>query len=421
VSREQLGLAIVLIGVIVLVIAVFRAITARRPEAHAEARPPRLAAKPAAKSEAKARSPRGTAPTPATRDSSPPPSSKGSASAQRSATPAAMPADPLPSLRDEEDDDDVTLITLRSHIDGSKGAMDLGADEEEDEDVAAATRAHPILFDEDAGTDEPTGPVALFLVSGAAATDRGKVRRRNEDAYFAEDQAGLYVVADGMGGYAGGDVASHLAVETMTEAFTTRNFGTTRWPGLPRRATELASAIELANGAVFARAREDARLRGMGTTVVSARFSPKKQRLYLGHVGDSRCYRVRSGKITAMTSDHTLASVGVGGPAGARLVRAVGIEKHVEIDLIIAKPAPGDVYLLCSDGLTKMAGEDEIAKRVAGESDPAKAAQALVDLAIEHGGKDNVTVVVVRVERALSGSSRPPPRKGPSVPAPPSQ
>jgi serine/threonine protein phosphatase PrpC len=416
VPREQLGLAIVLIGVIVLVVAVLRAITARRPDATPRTTAPRTPAKASAK--AAARQPAKGATPAQGGESTPPASSKRSATVQRSATPAAMPAEALPSLRDEEDDDDVTLITLRSHLDRPPGEAAPGVDEE-DEDVAAATRAHPILFDEDAGTDEPTGPVALFLVSGAAATDRGKVRRRNEDAYFAEDQAGLYVVADGMGGYAGGDVASHLAVETMTEAFTTSNFGTTRWPGLPRRATELASAIELANGAVFAKAREDARLRGMGTTVVSARFSPKKQRLYLGHVGDSRCYRVRSGKITAMTSDHTLASVGVGGAAGARLVRAVGIEKHVEIDLIIAKPAPGDVYLLCSDGLTKMASEEEIAARVAGESDPAKAAQALVDLAIEHGGKDNVTVVVVRVERALSASSRPPSRSGPSVPAPP--
>ena len=165
---------------------------------------------------------------------------------------------------------------------------------------------------------------------------------------------------------------------------------------------ELASAVDLANAAVFAKSREEHRLRGMGTTLVAARFSPKKERLYIGHVGDSRCYRLRSGKMVAMTQDHTLASVGVGGPAGGRLVRAVGIKKHVEIDLVIAKIQPGDTYLICSDGLTKMAGEDEISATLLAQKDLGRASEELVALAVAHGGKDNVTVVVVRLERALA-------------------
>ncbi len=292
----------------------------------------------------------------------------------------------------------MTLITLRSHVERA-GAPPL--DDEDDDGVNAATLAHPILFDEEAGADEPTGPVALFLLSAAAQTDTGKVRKRNEDSFLVRDDVSLYVVADGMGGYAGGDVASQLAAQTVEQAFATREFGPARWPGLPRRAWELAGAIDAANTAVYAKAKEEPRLSGMGTTLVAARFSAKKQRLYLGHVGDSRCYRVRGGRLLPMTQDHTLASVGVGGPAAGRLVRGIGIQRHVEIDLVLAKPMPGDLYLLCSDGLTKMVPEDGIAALLQAERDLPRAAERLVAMAIEHGGKDNVTVVLVRVERAL--------------------
>jgi serine/threonine protein phosphatase PrpC len=317
---------------------------------------------------------------------------------------APIPTWELPTLADEEDGHDITMVTLRSHLERETRGLPpvaAGGDDDDDDDVAAATLAHPILFDEEAAGDEATGPVDIFLISAACSTDPGRVRKRNEDSFLALDDAAVYVVADGMGGYAGGDVASRLAVETLEKAFATGVFGEPKWPGLPRRAMELASSVELANAAVFAKSREEHRLRGMGTTLVAARFSPKKERLYIGHVGDSRCYRFRSGKLAAMTEDHTLASVGVGGPAGGRLVRAIGIQKHVEIDLVIAKPQPGDTYLICSDGLTKMASEEEITATVAKEKDLARAAEELVELAIAHGGKDNVTVVLVRLERAL--------------------
>jgi len=320
---------------------------------------------------------------------------------------APIPMSEVPSVH-SEDEHDITMVTLRSHLEReARGLTPVadgadGDDDDDDDDVAAATLAHPILFDEEAAGDEATGPIDVFLISAACSTDPGRVRRRNEDSFLALDEAALYVVADGMGGYAGGDVASRLAVESLEKAFASATFGATRWEGLPRRAMELASAVEQANAAVFAKSREEPRLRGMGTTLVGARFSPKKERLYIGHVGDSRCYRFRSGKLVVMTEDHTLASIGVGGPAGNRLVRAIGIQKHVEIDLVIAKPQPGDLYLLCSDGLTKMASEEEIAETLEREKDLTLAAAALVELAIAHGGRDNVTVVLVRLERAKS-------------------
>jgi serine/threonine protein phosphatase PrpC len=384
-TRETIGLAIVLVGLIVIAAV---AISSRRERKRAdERRAARAARKPLS----------AAASNPGQLAIEPPPPPRPALQAPPPPTP--IPTSELPSLnRDQDDDDEITLITLKSKLTGVEDAV---SDDEDDDDIAAATRAHPILFDEEAASDEPTGPVAFFLLSACAVSDRGRVRRRNEDSYLTDDEAGLYVVADGMGGYAGGDVASQLAVDTMAHAFRTSSFGEARWPSLPRRAKELASAVGLANLAVFEKSREDPKLAGMGTTGVAARFSSKKERLYIGHVGDSRCYRIRGGKMSPMTQDHTLASVGVGGPVGNRLVRAVGIGRHVEIDLVIARPLPGDVYLLCSDGLTKMASDAEIGALVERDRDPAKTAEALVELAISHGGKDNVTVVVVRVERGL--------------------
>src|SRR5690606_31159310 len=107
----------------------------------------------------------------------------------------------------------------------------------------------------------------------------------------------LFVVVDGMGGYAGGDLASRLAVETVEDTFGKRNFPGTPFEGLPTRASELVQAVEAANAAIYQEAEREPSYRGMGTTIVAARFSPRKQRLYVAHVGDSRCYRKRGGKL----------------------------------------------------------------------------------------------------------------------------
>ena len=266
--------------------------------------------------------------------------------------------------------------------------------------LAAPTRK--IVYDEDAAADEPTHAGALILVTGAAQTDRGLRRRHNEDSVLAREDEGIFVVADGMGGYRGGEVASKLAVSTIEDAFTMRHFEGPEHDSIPPRASELARAIQMANDAILAKASTDAQLEGMGTTLCAARFSPNKQRVYIGHVGDSRVYLMRGRELRQMTHDHTMRELGVSGQGAAHLSRAVGVWPAVPIDIVLGKPQPGDLYLLCSDGLTKMVSDAAIGDVLRQSATPREAAEALVDLANKNGGKDNVTVVVVRVDAATS-------------------
>jgi protein phosphatase len=157
-------------------------------------------------------------------------------------------------------------------------------------------------------------------------------------------------------------------------------------------------AIQMANKAVYQCSRSEAGYAGMGTTVVSARFSPKKERVYIGHVGDSRAYRLRGAELTQLTTDHTMAAEGMTGPLASHLNRAVGILPGVKVDLIIARPRPNDVYLLCSDGLSKMVAEEEIESILVGEPDLERAVSRLVEQANAAGGRDNITVILVQVK-----------------------
>jgi protein phosphatase len=201
-----------------------------------------------------------------------------------------------------------------------------------------------------------------------------------------------------MGGHAGGDVASKMAVETIGEAFRKNTFAGDTYADVPRRGSELALAIQMANRAIYDHARAHAAYTGMGTTVVSARFSPNKQRLYVGHVGDSRCYRLRGKALTQITTDHTMGAQGVTGPLASHLNRAVGVNPGVKVDLIIARPRPEDVYLLCTDGLSKMVADADIQQILLDEPDLGKAVQKLVERANARGGRDNITVVLVQVK-----------------------
>lgn len=293
----------------------------------------------------------------------------------------------IAKLTFEEDDDEITLLAPQ------RGGAMSGFLEEK-----PGAKPTQFVIDEDAAIDEPTGPLALILLHGAGQTDKGRTRKRNEDSYVAMPEHNLFVVADGMGGYAGGDVASRLAVETIESTFDKKAFPGTPFEALPPRASELVQSVEAANEAIHAEAEKDPKYRGMGTTVVAARFSPRKQRLYVAHVGDSRCYRLRDGKMVQVTVDHTMAAAGAHGPGADRLMRALGVNRTVEVDLLVAKPKQGDVYLLCTDGLSKMVAEDEIASVLKSTSDPDEAARKFIDLANAHGGKDNVTVIVVRVD-----------------------
>ncbi len=255
----------------------------------------------------------------------------------------------------------------------------------------------PVVYDVDAESDEPTAAAALFLTAGFAQTDAGKKRKRNEDSLLVSEEHHLYVVADGMGGHRGGALASKLAVEAIQGVFDSASFKDSVSASLPRRAGQLVEAIQLANTAVLAEAGKDPILKGMGTTVSAARFSPQKERLYIGHVGDSRVYRSRDGRLEQMTSDHTMQSLGFADADASLLSRAVGVNSSLPVDMIIAKPQAGDMYLLCSDGLTKMVSADLIAEVLRTETDPNIAVARLVEAAIEQGGEDNVTVIVVRV------------------------
>ncbi len=270
--------------------------------------------------------------------------------------------------------------------------------DDEDDGLADVPAANPIVYDEDAAVDEPTRISALILVSAASQTDQGRRRRRNEDSMLVLEDHHLYVVADGMGGHAGGDVASKMAVETIGEAFKRNSFGGEPYANVPRRGAELALAIQLANKAIYDHARANSAYTGMGTTVVSARFSPNKQRVYFGHVGDSRCYRLRGKQLTQVTTDHTMAAQGVTGPLASHLNRAVGVQPAVKVDLLIARPRPEDVYLLCSDGLSKMVPDEEIQGILNDQTDLDKAVGALVARANARGGRDNITVVLVQVK-----------------------
>jgi protein phosphatase len=266
----------------------------------------------------------------------------------------------------------------------------------------ALARIEKIVFDEDAAIEEPTSPGALILVSAKGQSDRGVRRKRNEDSLLVREDEGLFVVADGMGGYRGGELASSLAVQTIENAFTTRAFEGLAFDSIPKRASELVRAIQMANDVVLARATTDRRLEGMGTTVCAARFSPQKQRLYIGHVGDSRIYCMRDGRLQQMTADHTMKTFGLSGESAAHLSRAVGIWPSVPIDVVLGLPRPGDVYLLCSDGLTKMLSDEEIEEIIMATSptttpSATAAVERLIEAANEKGGNDNVSVIIVTI------------------------
>ncbi len=314
---------------------------------------------------------------------------------QRSSVPSVVNLHP-------EDDDDITIVTLTPRLDLIAAALPdaSSADEDDERGPPDSERASavPIIYDADAAEDEPTRAHAVILVAAVGQTDLGQKRKINEDRYLALDQHNLYVVADGMGGHAGGEVASQLAVDVISQAFTEEKFEGAPYQNVPRRGSELALAIQMANRAIYERAKREPKLLGMGTTIVSARFTPGKERVYIGHVGDSRCYRFRSGQLTQITTDHTMGAIGMTGPFADHLSRAVGIAPAVKVDLVIVKPRHDDVFLLCSDGLSKMVKDDAIREILAAHEDPNEAINALVQRANEKGGRDNITAIIVLVK-----------------------
>jgi len=250
----------------------------------------------------------------------------------------------------------------------------------------------------EAHRDEPAGAAPRFDITAAGETHRGLRRSSNEDALLVLESADVYVVADGMGGHAGGEIASQLAIETIASAFRDDHLEVgAAHAHVPLLAAELVQSIGAANEAVHRAASSSDELSDMGTTVVAARFDARRGRLYVGHVGDSRCYRLRDGALKQITRDHTMAELGVTGREGSYLSRAVGPKVLVETDVAVIEPRPGDVYLLCTDGLTKMVSDAVIRGILLDENAPAAAASTLIGRANEAGGRDNVTALVIRV------------------------
>ncbi|MEA2753254.1 MAG: family protein phosphatase, partial [Myxococcales bacterium] len=288
----------------------------------------------------------------------------------------------IPKLYENEDDDvDITRV----------GSLGVPA-------PRTVLQAPVIRIDEDdVEQPETASDHPYFLVSATAQTDTGLRRKHNEDSLLVNHQANLFVVADGMGGHKGGELASQLAVRAMDDAFGTSTFEGKPHDEIPLEASELARAMQMANATIYETAKAKPELDGMGTTLCAARFSPTKRRLHIGHVGDSRCYRLRDGIFKQLTADHTMADLGMTGPESANLSRAVGIWAAVPIDVIVAAPSPNDVYLLCSDGLTKMLDDERIAHVLRTEEDAKAAVDRLIFFANSKGGKDNITVILVRV------------------------
>ncbi|MGZ4108473.1 MAG: Stp1/IreP family PP2C-type Ser/Thr phosphatase [Actinomycetota bacterium] len=229
-------------------------------------------------------------------------------------------------------------------------------------------------------------------IRAGAATDIGLVREGNEDSYLVE--APLFVIADGMGGHRGGEVASRMAVETIESLFR-------------RGEGALSEQVQEANRAVFERSSLDRAVAGMGTTLTAALVEGDRARL--AHVGDSRAYLFRGGEIRMLTEDHTLVHRMVQQgeiteaeaerhPQRSVVTRALGMEMSIPVDEIIVDLQPGDRLLICSDGLTSMVDDATIGRILAAEPEPQRAAETLVKAANERGGVDNTTVIVIAVE-----------------------
>ena len=249
---------------------------------------------------------------------------------------------------------------------------------------------------------------------GAGLSDVGRQREHNEDRFVLLPEHALYIVADGMGGHRAGDVASTLATQEVAEFFKTTLTDDITWPfpfdgNKSEEENRLITGIKLANRKIYDRALSSRELHGMGTTVVGLLYAPKRNQVYVAHVGDSRCYRVRNGSIEQLTRDHSLINEYLQAmpelPTEQRdnlpknvITRALGMHDQVQVDTRIDTPHPGDVYVLCSDGLSGMLNDQEIAEIVTAAGDDLEgASKQLIDRANEHGGEDNVTAVVVRV------------------------
>lgn len=247
----------------------------------------------------------------------------------------------------------------------------------------------------------------------AGRTDIGMVRAHNEDSLLIPSEMALTVVSDGMGGHAAGDVASKITVETLDEYYrdTAKSSPSTfpiRLPLLDVEKYRMATAIKLANAKIFETAANDPSKKGMGCTVDAAYFT--QGRFYVGHVGDSRVYRIRDQRMQMLTEDHSLANDYMrmremtpeemhNFPQKNVVVRALGLAEQVAVDVIIDEYRTGDIFLLCSDGLCGMLTDPQMLQIILSKDSLDQGCAQLVRAANDAGGNDNITAILVRVER----------------------
>ena len=241
---------------------------------------------------------------------------------------------------------------------------------------------------------------AVVRYTAAAMTDRGRKRSSNQDAFGYSIEDGVYLVCDGMGGAAAGEVASSLAIEEVLRQMAGR-----RERGSASHAAE--EAVVAANGAIHERGQRNARLAGMGTTLVG--LLADERQAWIFHVGDSRCYRLRTGHLHQCTEDHSLVEeqIRLGhmtraeaarSPLRNVITRALGTQASVTPDVAEADVEAGDLFLLCSDGLTRELSDEKIETILNAAGSLEEACTRLIQAANKAGGHDNITCLLVRVD-----------------------
>ncbi|MHB1843709.1 MAG: Stp1/IreP family PP2C-type Ser/Thr phosphatase [Deltaproteobacteria bacterium] len=248
-----------------------------------------------------------------------------------------------------------------------------------------------------------------------ALTDVGRKRPHNEDCFLADDGLGLYIACDGMGGHAAGEVASALCVDFIRQGIVEGGAEIERMRRDPTPKVREAAcrvmegAIQRASKEIYQIAQAEAQKRGMGTTAVAIVVAGNKA--VIGHVGDSRIYLLRAGQVHRLTEDHTLVQAQIKAGLLTKqeaetsqyrnvITRAVGIQESVQVDTLVVDLLPGDVYLLCTDGLHGYLQDEELPKVLGESKDLGASCRRLIDLANERGGKDNITAILVACEGA---------------------
>ncbi|MGQ9858867.1 MAG: Stp1/IreP family PP2C-type Ser/Thr phosphatase [Thermodesulfobacteriota bacterium] len=244
-------------------------------------------------------------------------------------------------------------------------------------------------------------------IMAVGLTHVGRVRENNEDSLYVDVELGLFLVADGMGGHASGEVASCMAVDLIREAYGRSHREADGQEDLAFTAEAILQSIQQANQAIFRLSEQEPSYRGMGTTL--AGLAARKDRVFLFHVGDSRIYRLHNGSLEQMTEDHSLVAqqvrMGIITEEQARtsrarnvITRALGVQWEVEVELQVQRWEEGDLYMLCSDGLSDLVPRETMERFLLSHGQALEeASRALLREALDRGGHDNVSIVVLRL------------------------